>query len=846
MKEVESLICNCQTKDRVQGILMPRQLRVLVIEDSEYEHELLRKTLLRGGLNLSTQRIDTIDTLQKALLTKEWDLILSATNTSGCPPIASLEYLQNQKLDIPFILISDHIGEEKVVSLLKAGANDFVNFKNLTRLVPTIERELKEAALRRDAEKTKQALHRSENRYRQLVDDSPTPILLLQDEKIVFLNKAAKQTLAISAHEELINKPVSELLHDGPPELMQSELKLLRNHNSRPYQAAFKRADGVIILVEVFVSPADHEGAPATQLVFTDVTQRKDSDAKLQQAVQIIEHTMEGVLITDNQGLIDSVNPAFTEITGYSEQEVIFKHPRKLISNRHSTEFFDELWSEVNQTGSWRGEVWNQRKNGEIYPAWMTISCVEDEQGGGIEHYVIVFSDITSIKKTQSQLEHLAHHDSLTNLPNRLLFEDRLEHAIAQAKRQKHQLAVLFLDLDRFKNINDSLGHAMGDELLKEVASRLQNILRDDDTAARLGGDEFTVLVENIDDPSQAAVVASKIQENFKAPFKIAGRELHITTSIGISIYPEDGKDVADLTKNADAAMYQAKEQGRNSYRYYTSELTKTAFERLLLETELRSAIQQDQLLLYYQPQISLQNGEMTGAEALLRWHHPRLGIIPPARFIPLAEESGLIHEIGSWVLQEACAQTHYLHRQELFHGRMAINLSVRQIMQTDLILRFEEIIGDSKCPPNMLQLEVTEGIFMGQMKHSVPVLDVFKKLGVSIAIDDFGTGYSSLSYLKQLPIDKLKIDRSFIRDMPHDSDAVAITQAIVSLGKNLGLRITAEGIETMAQQSLLQKMGCQEGQGYLYSPPVPAETFEEMLLEGRRTFHHHFSSYGS
>jgi diguanylate cyclase (GGDEF)-like protein len=442
-------------------------------------------------------------------------------------------------------------------------------------------------------------------------------------------------------------------------------------------------------------------------------------------------------------------------------------------------------------------------------------------------------------------LEHLAHHDSLTNLPNRLLFEDRLAHAIAQAKRQDRQLAVLFLDIDRFKNINDSLGHAMGDELLKEVAKRLQNILRDDDTAARLGGDEFTILVENLEDPSQAAVVASKIQEEFKTPFKIAGRELHVTASIGISIYPEDGKDVADLTKNADAAMYQAKEQGRNNYRYYTSELTRTAFERLLLETELRSALKNDQLLLYYQPQISLKNGEMTGAEALLRWHHPRLGIIPPARFVPLAEESGLIHEIGAWVLKEACDQARYLFKQGLFQGRMAINLSVRQIMQTDLILRFEQIIAESGCPPDMLQLEVTEGIFMGQMKHSVPVLDVFKKLGVSIAIDDFGTGYSSLSYLKQLPIDKLKIDRSFIRDMPHDSDAVAITQAIVSLGKNLGLRITAEGIETMAQQSLLQKMGCQEGQGYLYSPPVPADVFEQMLMEGSRTFHHHFSNYG-
>ncbi|MCG7913179.1 MAG: EAL domain-containing protein [Candidatus Thiodiazotropha weberae] len=825
---------------------MPGQLRILIIEGSERIYGFICQALRRKDLNVLTRRIETREALTQALEQSDWDLILSNTDNPGFNPEDALKLLSEKQLDIPLILVSDSIGEEKVASLLKAGANDYINLNNLTRLVPAVVRELKEAAVRREAEKTKQALRRSENRYRQLVDHSPTPILLLQNERIVFLNEAASQALSASLDQPLINRPADELFIDAPAALLTSRsAKTSTEQDDQPLQTTLKRADGNTIQTEVFISPVEFEGAPAIQLVFTDITNRKESDAKLQQAAQIIEHTMEAVLITNIDGTIESTNPAFSEITGYTQPEIIRNHPRLLISAKHSPEFLSELWDHVRSTGSWRGELWNQRKNGEIYPVWMTISCVRDQRGEAL-HYVMVFSDITSLKQTQSQLEHLAHHDSLTNLPNRLLFEDRLEHALAQAKRQKRQLAVLFLDLDRFKNINDSLGHAMGDELLKEVAKRLQNILRDDDTAARLGGDEFTVLVENLEDPSQAAVVAAKIQDKFKAPFKIAGRELHVTASIGISIFPEDGRDVADLTKNADAAMYQAKEQGRNNYRYYTSELTRSAFERLLLETELRSALKEDQLLLYYQPQISLKNGEMTGAEALLRWHHPRLGIIPPARFIPLAEESGLIHEIGNWVLNEACQQTRYLYKQGIFQGRMAINLSVRQIMQTDLILRFEQIIAESGCPPDMLQFEVTEGIFMGQMKNSVPVLDVFKKLGVSIAIDDFGTGYSSLSYLKQLPIDKLKIDRSFIRDMPHDSDAVAITQAIISLGKNLGLRITAEGIETMAQQSLLQKMGCQEGQGYLYSPPVPGEVFEQMLMEGSRTFHHHFSNYGS
>ena len=586
--------------------------------------------------------------------------------------------------------------------------------------------------------------------------------------------------------------------------------------------------------VEVLSSQVEHHNNPATQMVFSDITGRISLDSKLQQAAQIFENTTEGVIVTDCKANITAVNPAFTQITGYPEEAVMGRNPRFLQSGKQDKAFFKGLWEKLKQEKSWRGEIWNRRKNGEIYPAWLNITSIQDDKGE-ISQYVALFSDITSIKQSQSQLEHLAHHDSLTDLPNRLLFEDRLEHAITQAKRQKRHLAVLFLDLDRFKNINDSLGHSVGDALLVQVATRLHNLLRENDTAARLGGDEFTILLENLEDPNYTAVVANKILNYLKQPFEIFGRKLHITASIGISLYPEDGKDVGNLTKNADAAMYQAKESGRNNYRFYTSELTQSAFERLLLESELRSAIKDQQLLLYYQPQFSVNSGKISGAEALLRWRHPRMGILPPALFIPLAEETGLIHEIGHWTLEHACKQTREWSQKGLFTGRMAVNLSVRQIMHTDLILRFEEIIAKTRCLPTQLQFEVTEGVFMGQKELSIPVLDVFKQLGVTIVIDDFGTGYSSLSYLKQLPIDKLKIDRSFVQEMPDDADGAAIAQAIISLGQTLGLEIIAEGVETEAQQNLLQLMGCQEMQGYLYGAPMPARSFEEKLAEEYR-----------
>lgn len=812
---------------------MSRPLRILLI-GNPIEFELATQALIRAELEIHTHRVTNKDSMFKALHEGEWDLALANHRFSGYSPEDALKLLKTAQLDIPFILISKSISKDRLTALFKAGADLHLTTDNLYLLPATIQHALETASSRRKLQNTNTTLHRSENRYRNLFYYSPVPTLILRKDRLVYTNLSARRILCLNADTPVTEIALKNIL-PNPPDIFSSNLTETQDSASiQPVNTTFRRLDGKQIQVEVWASRISHHGISYTQLIFFDTSTRHSTAQKLWQATDVFENTSEGAMITDKEANIIAVNPAFEMITGYTQEEALGKNPSLLKSGRHDAAFYRDFWETLNREGSWQGEIWNQRKNGEVYPEWLSITALQDAQGEPSQ-YIALFSDITSIKQSQLQLEHLAHHDPLTDLPNRLLFEDRLEHAITQAKRQHNHLAVLFLDLDRFKTINDSLGHAVGDALLVQVAKRLQHLLRENDTAARLGGDEFTILAENLEDPSYTAVIASKIQNQFKKPFDVFGRTLHVTASIGISLYPEDGEDVSNLTKNADAAMYQAKENGRNSYRFYTSELTQLAFDRLLMETELRTALKEQQLLLFYQPQFSLSTGKMTGIEALLRWNHPRLGLISPNQFIPLAEETGLIYEIGLWTLEEACTQTRKWSQMGLFAGRMAVNLSVRQIMQTDLILRFEEIIDQTGCPPKQLQFEVTEGIFMGQMDLSIPVLDVFKQLGVTIAIDDFGTGFSSLSYLKQLPIDKLKIDRSFIQELPDNSDDVAISQSIISLGQTLGLEIIAEGVETEAQQNLLKSMGCQEVQGYLYDKPMPAGEFEVKLNEEYR-----------
>lgn len=562
------------------------------------------------------------------------------------------------------------------------------------------------------------------------------------------------------------------------------------------------------------------------------------SQRNLRLAEKIIESSLEGILITDAQGRIESVNPAFEDVTGYSEEEVVGHKPSMLQSGRHGPEFYEAMWRELAETGSWRGEIWNRRKNGQVFPELLTITAITDEEGR-TTHYAGIFSDISNLKENEERIKAQAYYDPLTDLPNRRLFDDRLAMAVAHAHRQGTRLAVLFLDLDRFKQVNDSLGHNAGDELLKTVTERLHASVREDDTVARMGGDEFIVLAADFEDPDQVAHTAQRILKAFRKPLTVQGTELHVTASIGISLYPDDGTEAETLVQNADAAMYRSKDVGRNNFSFYNEGMNVASFQHLTLENRLHKALQNDELELYFQPILELESGALAGAEALLRWHNEEMGWIPPSQFIPLAEEAGLIGEVGDWVLEAACAHLAAWQAMGRRPVPVNINLSPAQLLQEAFPAQVsaalerhgidEELLG-----ADLLGVEVTETALMRDREMASATLAELNRLGLKVSVDDFGTGYSSLMHLKEMPIAALKVDRSFVSGVPERDDDRAIVQAVLGLAANLGLDVVAEGVETEAQRRFLAEHHCRKVQGFLLAHPLPSEDFAHQWLDPR------------
>ena len=564
--------------------------------------------------------------------------------------------------------------------------------------------------------------------------------------------------------------------------------------------------------------------------VVHDITERRRQQQR--QWAKAFEATRDGVIICDAKGRIESVNRAFTEITGYEPDDAIGCTPALLHSGRHDAAFYRELWASVAANGHWRGEIWNRRKDGEIYPEWLTINAVRDE-AGVVTNYVGVFTDITRVKRDEAELQRLANYDLLTELPNRRLLNTRLEHALARTRRRGGRLALLYFDLDGFKTVNDSLGHPAGDELLTRIARRLKDRVRAGDTLGRPGGDEFLVIAELLHGPEDAVALAQDLLAAVARPVALAGgHEVSVTASIGISVFPDDGcSDATAMLRDADAALYRAKEQGRNGWCFFTHELNRQAMAKLETEVALRHALQRGELLLHYQPKVCASSGRIVGVEALLRW---RRGdeLVPPGRFIPIAEQSSLILDIGAWVIDEACAQQARWRAQGLAMPRVAVNVAARQFAAGNLDTVVNEALHRHGVAPSSLELEVTESMLVDTPAGGIEMLRRLKEVGIRLSLDDFGTGYSSLAYLRQFPIDALKIDKSFVDQIDSGPQGSAIVDAVIALAHRLGLTVVAEGVETAAQQAHLRRQGCDELQGFALGRPMSAAAFEALCAD--------------
>lgn len=562
----------------------------------------------------------------------------------------------------------------------------------------------------------------------------------------------------------------------------------------------------------------------------TEINDRKQYEKQMLLSQSVFENIIEGIMITDPSGRIQRINRAFTQITGFSSEEAIGRTPGILSSGKHDKRFYDIMWKTLNESGTWKGEIWNRRKNGEVFPVWLSITAIMDQQDRPI-YYVGLFHDISDLKKNEQLLKYQANFDALTGLPNRQLFNDRLKMAIEQAERKKLPLGVLFLDLDDFKNINDSLGHYYGDLLLKKVADRLSFCCRKQDTVARLGGDEFLIICPFLrtNEPA-AASLAQRILGTFMDPVMLEDKEVYVRMSIGITLFPGDGNDIDTLVKNADVAMYKAKEQGKNRFSFYTKKLNKTVLRRIRLSDDLRNARERNEFMVYYQPKTDIQSGLISGMEALVRWNRNHSEIVSPSEFIPIAEDSGVIYSLGEWVMEEACTaikKFSSICRRDL---KVAVNLSVKQLTQENLAQKIKEILERTGLSPQLLTLEITENMVIKDIDSTIIILNQLADLGTHISIDDFGTGYSSLSYLKKMPLSELKVDKTFIDDTPDDPEACAIVNTILSLSKHLNLTTVAEGVETKQQLDFLRENECREIQGYYICKPLDHSAMELFL----------------
>jgi diguanylate cyclase (GGDEF)-like protein/PAS domain S-box-containing protein len=792
--------------------------QVLVVDDEEVARLMMTATLESSGLNVFT----AANCEQARIIFEQHKLdiiLLDVMLPDGDGFSLCTEFLASPRgRDLPIAMVTGLDDVESISLAYQSGATDFITKPVSWGTLPyRIQYILRASHALSD-------LSVSESKTRALLSAIPDMIIRVQrDGKVLDMQVG---TYVYDMDEWIVYKE-NEAFGYLPPGIFSaiesSIAKVLVESQMQLIEFQWSQDITRVRYWEARIIPRT---ADDMLMVVREITNRKKQDTQLRLWSKVFEASNEAIIITDGDLCIISVNRAYQSIMGIAESEAIGTDIKIGVEKLHSYSFFRNLVSTLKEQGHWQGELSNQRNNGEVFPSWCSISLVPNTRGD-VENYILIFNDTTEYKKSRAQIDFLANFDNLTGLPNRVLLSDRLAIAITNAARQRKKVGILFIDLDRFKNVNDSLGHSVGDQLLMETAKRLVATVRPEDTVSRLGGDEFVVLVPNIKNEATLADLAIQICEVLQQAYNLSGISLHVTPSVGVALYPDDGEDVNTLIRNADAAMYLAKEKGRNNYQFYTPLLNASTLDRLKLESDLRLALDNGGFELHYQPQVFANGNALWGAEALIRWRHAERGLISPADFIPLAEESGLIIPLGNWVFAEAARQVTAWRKQGFPNLVVSVNISAVQFRKQDFVETIKKIMKQEGALAHSLELEVTESILMHDMESSINTLNELQSIGFRIAIDDFGTGFSSLNYLRRLPVNVLKIDQSFVREMAMERASLAIVESIISLAHALGKETIAEGVETKVELDLLKERNCHLIQGYYFSKPLPPKLFE-------------------
>ncbi len=807
-------------------------LRILIVEDSEDDTLLLVDQLeIDGGQSVDWQRVETEKALTEALQ-QHWDVVLSDYTMPHLSGMRALDVVREYDIDLPFIFVSGTIGENTAVKAMKSGAQDYVMKGNLSRLAPAVARELEEAQQRRERRKAEQRL-----RILSLVVEQAADGVLITDPNgmIQYINPAFERMTGYDRAEIIGNKP--SLLKSGRHDQAFYQTLWQTVTKGEMFRGTLinRRKDGELFYEEKVITPLKDEQGRVMHLVSTgrDITERVKAEEARDQLVAILEATTDLVAILDDpDGCLHYLNNAGYRMLGLDPKLDLGKFClTELFPERIKQQLQSEAWPVAYRTGSWSGET-ALRRIDEIEVPVSQVLLAHRDKAGNVEYLSTIARDISERKRFEAELRHQATHDTLTGLPNRVLLMDRLSAEVERARHANNSVAVLFLDMDNFKRINDSMGHAVGDALLQQIADRLQAALRPNDTIARHGGDEFAIIAGDLARSENVLAVLRKVYSAFERPMSLGAQEAYITFCTGIAIYPHDGASVEDLLRNAGTAMYRASMAGHNQYRFYAPDMNARSHEMLTLETDLRLAFKRSEFLVYYQPKAEFSSGRITAMEGLIRWQHPQRGLVSPAGFVSMLEESGLIIPVGEWMLSQACAE---FREMGLHDMRISVNVSASQFSDPELLRKVSRIMKQENMPPNALELEVTENIVMQDPAAAADTLKKLRALGVRIAIDDFGTGYSSLAYLKRFPLDALKIDQSFVHDLTHDPNDAAIVEASITLGKKLGLEVVAEGVETKEQFEFLRDHGCDLAQGYYVSRPVRGPELVDLVREERR-----------